>query len=194
MHKFYNSIRENFGKLNQAQVDGINALLAATETMMLEHRAYVLATAWHETASTMQPIYERGAIYHFDKYEPRTPIGQRLGNKKKGDGYRYRGRGYVQLTGRRNYAFAGQKLSIPLEAEPDFALEPDIAAQIAVAGMSEGWFTGRRLDRYITKAKCDYRNARRIINGIDKADHIAWYAKKFQIALEKNLETTDVSA
>lgn len=194
MHRFYSFVRENFGKLTQAQVDGINALLTATEGMMLEHRAYVLATSWHETATTMQPIYERGPVYYFDKYEPRTLIGQRLGNKKKGDGYRYRGRGYVQLTGRRNYAFAGQKLSIPLEDAPDLALDPEIAAKIAVTGMTEGWFTGRRLDRYITNVQCDYRNARRIVNGIDKADFIAWYAKKFQIALESNIETTDVSA
>ena len=191
MHRFFNFVRETFGKLSQGQVDGFNAVLAATQHMRLEHRAYILATAWHETAATMQPVYERGPEYYFRKYDPRHPIGDRLGNTEPGDGYRFRGRGYVQLTGRRNYAFAGQRLAIPLAAQPDLALEPETAAKIAVTGMEQGWFTGRKLADYIDAGKCDYRNARRIINGIDKAEFIAWYAKKFETALRSAISPAE---
>lgn len=57
--------------------------------------------------------------------------GGRNGNSEEGDGYRYRGRGYVQLTGRANYAAASKALGIDLVANPDFAAVPDVAAKIA---------------------------------------------------------------
>ena len=95
MKPFFDHIRETLGPLSQSQVDGINALLAATDGMSTDHRAYVLATAWHETARTMQPITEFGSRKYFDKYDAGTSIGKVLGNTIKGDGYKYRGRGYV---------------------------------------------------------------------------------------------------
>jgi predicted chitinase len=55
-----------------------------------------------------------------------------LGNVQKGDGYRYRGRGFIQLTGRSNYRAAGSALGLPLEKEPDLVAQPDIAAKTAV--------------------------------------------------------------
>ena len=54
------------------------------------------------------------------------------GDEASGDGWRYRGRGYIQLTGRENYRRAGQALGLPLEKQPDIASQPEIAAQIAV--------------------------------------------------------------
>lgn len=151
--------------------------------LLRNQAAYVLATAWHETAHTMKPIYERGAKAYFNKYEPGTKIGKELGNAVKGDGYLFRGRGYVQLTGRTNYARAGRELAIDLLRQPDLALLSSNAAQIIVLGMIEGWFTGKKLADYITLAKSDFKNARRIINGIDEADLIAGYAKQYDTLL-----------
>lgn len=169
--------------LSQSQVDGCNALLDATEGLPLQQRAYVLATARHECAGTMQPIIERGARSYFDKYEPGTAIGKTLGNVHPGDGYLYRGRGYVQLTGRLNYARASKEVGADLIANPDLALQPAIAANIIVRGMTEGWFTGRKLSDYILGSKADYQNARRIVNGLDRAGLIAGYAVDFEDAL-----------
>lgn len=55
-----------------------------------------------------------------------------LGNLQKGDGYLYRGRGFIQLTGRSNYRAAGAALGMPLEKNPDLVEQPGIAAKTAV--------------------------------------------------------------
>lgn len=174
---FFAAVRPLFGgKLSQPQVDGINAILTAFDERgdgELRHLAYLLGTAKHETADTMQPIYERGAKAYFNKYEPGTKIGKRLGNTSKGDGYLYRGRGFVQITGRANY----RKFSI--EDEPDKALEPDIAANILVIGCLKGMFTGKKLSDYTT-----FASMRRVVNGTDKAALIAGYADAFLKALQ----------
>ncbi|WP_050596705.1 hypothetical protein [Mesorhizobium ciceri] len=155
----------------------------SADGLLRNQTAYVLATAYHETAHTMKPIYERGARAYFNKYEPGTKIGKTLGNAVKGDGYLFRGRGYVQLTGRTNYARAGRELAIDLLRQPDLALLSSNAAQIIVLGMVEGWFTGKKLADYITLAKSDFKNARRIINGTDDADLIAGYAVQYDALL-----------
>ena len=180
--EFWKATRKLFGgSLTQAQVNGIETILAASEGLPIGHRAYLLATAKHETADTMQPITEYGGRKYFDKYDT-GKLAKALGNTpdKDGDGYRYRGRGYVQITGRANYAKAGGKLGVDLIANPEAALNPDIAARILVRGCSEGWFTGKKLDDYLPD---DFRNARRVVNGTDKADLIASYAIEFAKAL-----------
>lgn len=187
LEKFFEGIRPIFGgKLNTSQVEAIEWAFADMEkqTHPRAYVAYALATVFHETARTMMPITEYGGRSYFDKYEPGTKIGKNLGNTQKGDGWLYRGRGYVQLTGRRNYAFAGKQLGLPMEAKPDIALNRDVAREILRHGMLEGWFTGKRAGDYLDSRPPDYRNARRIINGVDKADLIADYAKQFERALK----------
>lgn len=180
MTVFFDVIRAELfgGKMTQAQVNGVETLLAATKGLPANHRAYLLATSYHETAFTMQPITERGARSYFNKYEPGTPIGKRLGNTKPGDGFRYRGRGYVQITGRANYLKASLHLGADLVGMPDGALNPELAAQILVRGCTEGWFTGKKLSDY-----SDYVNMRRVVNGTDRAEQIAGYARQFEKAL-----------
>jgi len=179
---FYSSVRPMFhGILSQQQVDGIEALLAATEGLPITFRAYLMATAAHETDQTMQPITEYGGRKYFEKYDT-GKLAKALGNTPAadGDGYTYRGRGYVQLTGRANYAKAGDALGLDMLRKPDLALQPSVAALILVRGCCDGWFTGKKLADYLPG---DYRGARRVVNGTDKADLIAGYAREFEAAL-----------
>ena len=172
---FYDHVRSALmgGRMPQTYVDGCNALAAAFHGTVDEF-AYVLATAHHETAHTMQPIYERGPKSYFAKYDGRRD----LGNTVPGDGFRYRGRGYVQITGRLNYERYG------IADRPDDALKPDIAAKIIVDGMRRGVFTGKSLANYFGVGKADPVGARRIINGTDKAKLIASHWHVFKTALE----------
>jgi hypothetical protein len=81
MRPFFDLIRAEVfgGKLTAKQVEGIEFLLSVTEGLSLPHRAYLLATVFHETDATMQPISERGRRAYFEKYEPGTRIGRELG-------------------------------------------------------------------------------------------------------------------
>lgn len=175
---FFSAVRAAFGALSQSQVSGFNAVLEAVSGWPITWQAYALATAWHETARTMQPIKERGGEAYFRRMydiEGQNPnLARRLGNHAPGDGARYAGRGYVQLTGRDNYYRYG------LVDRPDDAMKPEVAAKILRDGMEHGRFTGKKLADYLPG---DYRGARRIINGLDKADEIASYALKFERAL-----------
>lgn len=167
--------------LNQSQVDGLEFLLDAFERdgawKSIQEVAYALATVKHEDANTYHPIVERGPRHYFDKYEHRTT----LGNAHDGDGFRYRGRGYTQITGRKNYRKFG------IENDPDEALDPQIAFDIMTVGMHQGSFTGKKLSNFINEEDCDYHNARTIINGHDDAALIAGYARKFERILADSI-------
>lgn len=179
--------------LSDSEVAGCNALLKAIgeASWPLSWAAYGLATAYHETAHTMQPVKEYGGPnYLFRMYDPkgtRPQVAKRLGNTESGDGAKYFGRGYVQLTGRTNYRNAGTALGIPLLDKPDLALDPDIAAKIMILGMSKGWFTSQSCETHLPDNALGDRTcfcaARKIINGQDRAGLIATYALGFQQAL-----------
>ena len=66
---------------------------------------------------------------------------------------------------------------------PDLALVPKHAADILVLGCTEGWFTGKKLSDYLNNMASGYREARKVVNGLDDADLIASYARLFQQAL-----------
>lgn len=176
--------------LDQSEVDGVNAILSACGAAGWGPRftAYALATADRETGGTMKPIKEWGGVQYFTRMydvQGRDPVrARKMGNTAPGDGARYCGRGYVQLTWKANYAKAERELGHNLVSQPDLALRPDIAAKIMVRGMSEGWFTGKKLSDYITNDKCDFVNARRIINGTDHAKEIAAEAGHYLAALQ----------
>lgn len=177
--------------LTAEEVNGCEAILAACAGKFpASWTAYALATAYHETAGTMQPIKEYGGEAYFrrmyDIQGERPAKARELGNLQPGDGARYAGRGYVQLTGRANYAKAAGKVGAPLVDDPDLAMQPAIAAKIMVDGMRDGWFTGKTLNDYIpaTPTRQHFTNARRIINGTDKADQIAGQAQVFFAALQ----------
>lgn len=190
---FFNALRSGLlgPHLSADEVDGLNALLAACREFPLSWTAYALATAYHETAGTMRPVREIGSDAYFrrmyDLTGDRPHVAERLGNIRPGDGVLYCGRGYVQLTGRRNYALAQDKLGVRLLDEPRLAERADIAAQILREGMTEGWFTGKRFADFLPAAgaasRAQFKAARRIINGVDRDVLIAGHAVQFQDAL-----------
>lgn len=170
--------------LTQGQVNGLNALLDAFNKANAfpdaRHAAYALATAYHECAKTMTPIEEYGKGRGH-------PYGQPTGLY----GHTYYGRGFIQLTWMTNYAKATAALRkngvIGLDEDlvktPELALRLDVAAAVLIFGLCEGWFTGKKLADYISGDNTDYINARRCVNGIDKAAAIAGYAKDFEKAI-----------
>ena len=190
--KFFDYVRSHLfgGKLLGSQVKGLETLVAECVSYgMSDIRqvSYVLATAYHETAKTMMPIREYGNHdYFMNRYDvsgKNPQLAKDLGNTTVGDGANFCGRGYVQITGRTNYAKFKTILNVDLVNHPDYALLPENASRIAVYGMAQGRFTGKKLSDYINCTTCNYAQARRIINGMDKADLIANYAKQFELAL-----------
>ncbi|OUC11927.1 MAG: hypothetical protein B0A82_24790 [Alkalinema sp. CACIAM 70d] len=214
--KFYNIVRDSLfnGRLSQQQVEGMEAILNFWESPPVQPKgefkvnwdirslgwlAYMLATTYHETAQTMQPISEYGDDEYFTReYEGRVD----LGNTCKGDGAKFHGRGYVQLTGRANYAkmTAVVRSFYPeapdLTENPEAAKNPSYAAIIMFYGMFIGTFTGQALKHHIGHPeqgqRVDFYNARTIINDLDQADLIEEYASKFNFALEKAGAKTEV--
>lgn len=139
----------------------------------------MLATAWHETAKTMQAIaeYGKGKNKSYGKILPAT-------------GKAYYGRGLVQLTWDYNYKKMSKIIygDNRLYVDPDLALDLNTAVEIMFEGMTTGKsfagdFTNRHLAQYFNDKKDDPIGARYIINGKDKAKLIASYHQKFLAAL-----------
>jgi predicted chitinase len=152
--------------LSQIQIDSINAIMDEISAQGITNKkqaAYILATAWHE--SRLQPIVEWGGKSYLESRQY----------------YPYYGRGFVQLTWIDNYKAQGDRLGIDMVNNPDKALEPTYAANILIYGMKNGSFTGKKLSDYITSAKTDFPNARKIINPADKGTYalVAGYASSF---------------
>jgi hypothetical protein len=127
-----------------------------------------LATTYHETAHTMQPIEEIG-----------RGRGRPYGNTP------YYGRGFVQLTWEDNYRKMGNLLNVDLLNNPEKAMDMKIATQIMFEGMIQGSFTNGKhyLAKYFNELS-DWYNARRIINGSDRAALIADYGRAFFFAVD----------
>jgi putative chitinase len=182
--RFFSAFRDAFGPLDQQQVDGLDFLLDCFGSNKrwadLRHVAYALATAYHETGHTFQPIEERGGRVYLSKYYLRKKLRADLGNIQLSDAWVYKGRGYVQITGRRNYSKFSGLVVKPLLTHPELALDHDTAFDIMTEGMFGGHFTGVAITRYVNASFTDYVNARKVINGLDRADVIAGMAAKFE--------------
>lgn len=181
---FFDGYRSALGSLNQSQVDGLAFLLGRFEADVrwidLRKVAYSLATIKRECANTWQPIEERGGKIYLSKYYLKPSLRRALGNIKLSDAWVYKGRSYIQLTGRKNYELFGKLLGLPLLERPEIALQPDVGFQIMTSGLHEGLFTGTRLSDYITPKDWDYFQARRTVNGLDHAREIAHDAREFE--------------
>ena len=153
--------------LSQTQVNNARSIMEACAPYINEPRklAYVLSTAIGE--SNLTPIKEyrcsssQSCYYDQERY---WYTG-------------FYGRGYVQLTWRDNYAKFGNLLGIDLVGKPDLALDPTVAGKIICIGMAKGLFTGVGLNNYFNSVN-DWYNARRIINGLDKASEFGDRAKR----------------
>lgn len=190
----YSRINLFGGKFTQSQVNGISIILDAWETQMpaSDDRwlAYMLGTAHHETGRTMQPVREtfastdEAAVRILERafQAGRLPWVQNpyWGND---NGKFWIGRGLVQITHKANYARLSQVLGIDLVTDPTVAMNPTVAVQIMIKGMTIGAFTGHDLARHFNSSKADWRNARRIINGIEKAELVAECAKRYYGAI-----------
>lgn len=190
-HKiFFDQYRQLFNaKLSQGQVDGLESILSAIEQdpniTDVRWAAYMMATVKHECADKWQPIEEYGKGKGLKYGNPVTITGS--------DGKQYTnvyyGRGYVQLTWDYNYKSMSQNIltNDSMYCNPSLALDPGDAYKIMSYGMRKGSFTGKKLSDYINAKGCDYKNARRIINGLDKWDVIQGYAQKLETALRAAL-------
>lgn len=170
---FFDTIRPIYGTLSQKQVEGLEAILNEYEQrgwIDIRWLAYILATVKHETASKMQPEKEHGGETY-------------LKSKKY---YPYYGRDLVQTTWKENYQKVKDFSGIDVITNPDLIARLSLAVKVAFTFMEKGWYTGKKLSNYFSKDKTDWLNARRIINGKDKAELIAGYAQVFLRAIKIN--------
>ena len=184
------------GKLAKVR-PGSNADRAANISLILlecnyygindkSHLAYVLASAQHESIMGQRMTEIWGPTPDQLGYEGKN------GNKDRGDGFKYRGRGFVQITFRANYKkyeaiLATRGIKVNLETSPEMATEPFIAAIIISHGMSQGGFTTSRLSDFGTDGKYNFVRARRIVNA-DVAKNgqlIAGIAQRFRKAMDR---------
>jgi hypothetical protein len=176
---FYDALRGSVlfpHGLAQDHVKGMEALLDAAGGLAADETAYILATAYHETAATMQPIAEYG-----------KGKGRKYGVPGRNAGQVPYGRGFVQTTWDANYERTDRELGLGGRLIANYNLlltDTAMAAQVAARGMVEGWYTGKKLSDYFAGDKCDFVNARRIINGTDKAEKIAGHARIFLKAIQ----------
>ena len=194
---FFDAVRGPLygGRLAQRQVAGLTAVLdrfeADGESGDWRFLAYMLASAHHETGGRMQAVREtfaasdEVAIGRLDRAFAAGKLPQVLEPYWRRDaaGKSWLGRGLVQITHRRNYERLSQLIGIDLVARPERAMEIAVSVDILFVGMLHGAFTGRRLADHFSVGRADWVGARRIVNGLDRAERVAGYGRTFFAAL-----------
>lgn len=136
--------------------------------LLRNQAANVLSQCHWETGGTMEPVRETFAKTDAEAKARLTKAfkaGKLPWVKRDYWSSGYFGRGFLQITHEENYRKAGRAIGVDLVKEPSKALVPAISAKIAVLGMRDGWFTGKRLSDFITLAHSDFEGARAIVNG-----------------------------
>lgn len=216
--KFFDAVKKSVfnGRMSQTQVDNLNAILDAGKGYPLSYVAYALATARGEVGSNMEPVsenlnYSKSAVSknfgaHRRQGIPISKLARNpellantvyggdwgakdLGNTKDGDGWKFRGRGYPQVTGRANYEKLAAITGLDLVNNPDLILEKDNAAKITLFdAMDVGIYTGKAFRNYLPlddqASFIEFNRSRPIINGRAKGDEkYAKWAVSFQAGL-----------
>lgn len=176
---FFDNIKKTLFKngLTQTQTDTINSVIDECEKQGvtdLRQVAYIFATAAWEAYNPKIPSSRLTPIKEFGGEEY-------LKSKKY---YPYFGRGLSQISWLDNYKKEGTRLGIDLVNNPDLMLDIPVACNSHVFCMKNGIYTGKKLSDYINEQKCDFFNARRIINGTNKADEIMALAQSFLAAMQ----------
>lgn len=192
----FDILRKAFGKLSESQVSAINNIVSAMDadkSISYPQGAYILATIWHETATTMQPIAEygkgqgrpygtwqrnsKGELYAYKNWNRNTVYLQ------SEYPHLYYGRGETQNTWYDNYEKLSKVFNVDFLSNPDLLLTQEWSTPVTIHSMKVGLYTGKKLSDYLNQSNKDYVSARRIINGMDKANLIARYAETFEKAL-----------
>lgn len=181
---FYDAIRGDIN-LTTENVSGFETVLPYMEARgtAINAGAYALATAFWETAQTMQPVKE---AYWLSENWRRKNLRY----------FPWYGRGLIQTTWEDNYRRMGQEIGVDLIANPDLLLEWDYALPAMFIGMEKGLYTGKSFDDYIDDLDesddedlREYIAARRIVNGTDKALQIG----KLALVFERGLKAAEYS-
>jgi putative chitinase len=148
----------------QANLPHVLAGLAAEGLTDKPMALMALSTIRAETAGFV-PIDEGRSRFNtkntpFDLYEPGTGPGRRVGNTKAGDGAKFKGRGYVQLTGRDNYTSIGTQLGVDLVTNSAMANDPALAGRILAR-----FIKNKEAAVRAALAKGDLAAARKLVNG-----------------------------
>jgi predicted chitinase len=193
-NKFYDEVEDSlfFGSLPDFQRDPLTSMEAEfTRRGMesVEQLAYIMATAYHETDRFK--AYSEYGDGGRNLYATTVPLFRKERAK-------YYGRGWVMLTWLGNYARMSLKATVAFGKEIDLVNNPELILEskelnafVTFQGMIDGTFTGRGIDSYINRDETDYVNARKVINGLDKAELIAGYARQFYGALTDGRSTED---
>ena len=169
--KFFDTIRNDI-KLTTENVQGFDRVLdfGYARNSPRNHLAYIIATAYWESATTMQPVVEANWL-------------SENWRKKNLRYYPWHGRGLIQTTWEENYIKIGNLIGKDLTKNPDLLLKWEYALPALFVGMEDGLYTGKDLEDYIdikdesdSEDFLEYKNARRIVNGTDKASKIATIA------------------
>lgn len=187
---FWNGLRQDVfgGKMTQGVVDTVNIIVDTYYAEYInrgdpDHLAYILATAYHESYhATLNPEWlpvregfaksNAGAIAAVTKLYKDKKISRNYAIPQS-NGNSYYGRGFAQITHPDNYKKAGDLIGVNIYDFPDLALDRGVAAKLLVIGSVEGIYTGKSLFDYDLKdGLFDAYNARRVINGLDKAAKI----------------------
>ncbi len=160
------NVRQLFPATKPANIERyLPYVVAALDAAGLHDRTIICAALGTIRAETegFLPISEMPSQYNttpgktpFSAYEMRAV----LGNTKEGDGPRFKGRGFVQLTGRDNYTRFGQALGIDLTTQPDLANAPEIAATLLAS-----YLAAKQTAMREAVAAGNFKKARQLVNG-----------------------------
>lgn len=172
---FYNNYIKEFGihSSNISLSEFVRLTNENIDHFSLQQWAYAYATTYHETNATFKPVKEAYWVKNAEAWR-----------KKNLRYYPYYGRGFVQLTWEYNYKKYADIFSVDILNNPDLVMDFELSFKIMMHGMKNGTFTGRKLSDYVSNLVSDYVGARRVINGTDKAQDIAVYARKFELILK----------